>query len=193
MRIYVNPCLLMTSDMLLGHVGQDALNSCMDQYGGFEHNYQSLRIVTNIERVYKNFRGLNLSYEVKGYFEALFKEESFKIRQTWREILKRFRPSLEAQIVNLSDEIAYNNHDLDDGFRANLISLDEILSLDMVRIILRESDISNISDEHILVSEIIRKSISFQIKNLIESQLKELRNMTLNVLLMFDLVRINKL
>ena len=93
-----------------------------------------------------------------------------------REIFKRFRPSLEAQIVNLSDEIAYNNHDLDDGFRANLISLDEmVLSLDMVRIILRESDISNISDEHILVSEIIRKSISFQIKNLIEESVKRIK------------------
>ncbi len=159
-----------------GHVGQDALNSCMDQYGGFEHNYQSLRIVTNIERVYKNFRGLNLSYEVKeGILKHCSKRRALKLGKLGERFLKRFRPSLEAQIVNLSDEIAYNNHDLDDGFRANLISLDEILSLDIVRIILRESDISDISDEHILVSEIIRKSISFQIKNLIEESVKRIK------------------
>ncbi len=159
-----------------GHVGQDALNSCMDQYGGFEHNYQSLRIVTHIERVYKNFRGLNLSYEVReGILKHCSKRRALKLGKLGERFLKRFSPTLEAQIVNLSDEIAYNNHDLDDGFRANLISLDEILSLDIVRIILREPDFSNISDEHILVSEIIRKSISLQIKNLIEESVKRIK------------------
>ena len=159
-----------------GHAGQDALNDCMRNYGGFEHNYQSLRVVDVLEQRYINFMGLNLTFESReGILKHCSKRRALKLGKLGERFLKRFRPSLEAQIVNLSDEIAYNNHDLDDGFRANLISLDEILSLDIVRIILRESDISNISDEHILVSEIIRKSISFQIKNLIEESVKRIK------------------
>lgn len=109
-----------------GHAGQDALNECMRDYGGFEHNLQSLRIVDELEERYAEFNGLNLCFETR---EGILKHCSLRNAQQLGEVGERFirreQPSLEAQVANLADEIAYNNHDLDDGLRAGLISMDD--------------------------------------------------------------------
>lgn len=106
-----------------GHAGQDALNACMKNYGGFEHNLQSLRVVDVLEEHYAAFDGLNLCYETR---EGILKHATKKHAQNLGDIGKRFltkqQPSLEAQLANLADEIAYNNHDVDDGLRSGLIT-----------------------------------------------------------------------
>ena len=108
-----------------GHAGQDALNACMRKFGGFEHNLQSLRVVDELEERYAEFRGLNLTFETR---EGILKHCSARNARTLGELgqrfLKRRQPGLEAQIANLADEIAYNNHDVDDGVRAGLIDVE---------------------------------------------------------------------
>jgi dGTPase len=110
-----------------GHAGQDALNDCMREHGGFEHNLQSLRIVDVLERRYAAFDGLNLCFETR---EGILKHCPQKTAESLGELGERFikqtQPSLEAQICNLADEIAYNNHDIDDGLRSGLLSLDQL-------------------------------------------------------------------
>jgi dGTPase len=110
-----------------GHAGQDALNDCMSGYGGFEHNLQSLRTVDLLEESYADFKGLNLCYETR---EGILKHCSLKNARQLGEVGLRFierrQPGLEAQIANTADEIAYNNHDVDDGLRAGLISLQQL-------------------------------------------------------------------
>lgn len=110
-----------------GHAGQDTLNNCMSEYGGFEHNLQSLRVVDVLEERYGAFDGLNLCFETR---EGILKHASKKHAEKLGEVGKRFlvnqRPSLEAQLANLADEIAYNNHDVDDGLRSGLITLKQL-------------------------------------------------------------------
>jgi dGTPase len=107
-----------------GHAGQDALNACMRRYGGFEHNLQSLRVVDELEERYAEFPGLNLTFECR---EGILKHCSARNARALGELGERFihrqQPSLEAQLANLADEIAYNNHDLDDGIRAGFIDI----------------------------------------------------------------------
>ena len=110
-----------------GHAGQDALNECMQSHGGFEHNLQSLRIVDRLEERYGAFDGLNLMFETR---EGILKHCSPACARELGELGRRFlddrRPSLEAQICNLADEIAYNNHDVDDGLRSGLLTLEQL-------------------------------------------------------------------
>ncbi len=110
-----------------GHAGQDALNACMHDFGGFEHNLQSLRVVDHLEQRYAEFDGLNLTFEVR---EGILKHCSLKNAKSLGDVGARFinkrQPSLEAQVANLADEIAYNNHDVDDGLRSGLITLDQL-------------------------------------------------------------------
>ncbi len=110
-----------------GHAGQDALNDCMRDYGGFEHNLQSLRTVDRLEERYAAFDGLNLCFETR---EGIIKHCSLENARTLGEVGERFLnrtpPSLEAQICNLADEIAYNNHDIDDGLRSGLLTLAQL-------------------------------------------------------------------
>jgi dGTPase len=110
-----------------GHSGQDALNECMRDFGGFEHNLQSLRVVDVLEQRYGGFDGLNLCFETR---EGIIKHCSQANAKTLGELGQRFllkrQPSLEAQLANFADEIAYNNHDVDDGLRSGLITLDQI-------------------------------------------------------------------
>ena len=107
-----------------GHVGQDVLNECMKDYGGFEHNLQSLRVVDHLEEHYGAFDGLNLSFETR---EGILKHCSLNNARQLGELGQRFidktQPSLEAQLTNLADEIAYNNHDIDDGLRSGLLTM----------------------------------------------------------------------
>jgi len=110
-----------------GHTGQDSLNACMRLYGGFEHNLQSLRVVDTLEQRYAAFDGLNLTFETR---EGILKHCSLKNARTLGEVGERFvrkqRPSLEAQTANLADEIAYNNHDVDDGVRSGLLDMEQL-------------------------------------------------------------------
>ncbi len=113
-----------------GHAGQDALNDCMRDYGGFEHNLQSLRVVDQLEDRYASFPGLNLTFETR---EGILKHCSLKHARELGDVGKRFlergQPGLEAQLANIADEIAYNNHDVDDGLRSGLITLEQLSSL----------------------------------------------------------------
>ncbi len=110
-----------------GHAGQDALNACMKDFGGFEHNLQSLRVVDKLEQRYGAFDGLNLTFETR---EGILKHCSLPNAQQLGDVGKRFidkkQPSLEAQLTNLADEIAYNNHDIDDGLRSGLLTVEQM-------------------------------------------------------------------
>lgn len=110
-----------------GHSGQDALDACMKPFGGFEHNLQSLRVVEVLEQRYGAFDGLNLTFETR---EGILKHCSLKIARALGDVGERFlrkeQPSLEAQVANLADEIAYNNHDVDDGLRSGLLRLEAL-------------------------------------------------------------------
>jgi dGTPase len=110
-----------------GHAGQDILNECMRQYGGFEHNLQSLRIVDELEEKYADFNGLNLTFETReGILKHCSSHNAKKLGELGRRFLDKTQPGLEAQITNIADEIAYNNHDVDDGLRAGLISIEQL-------------------------------------------------------------------
>ena len=110
-----------------GHAGQDALNSCMREFGGFEHNLQSLRVVDKLEERYASFNGLNLTFETReGILKHCSAQHARQLGELGRRFLERTQPGLEAQIANLADEIAYNNHDVDDGLRAGLIRLEQL-------------------------------------------------------------------
>ena len=121
-----------------GHAGQDALNACMREHGGFEHNLQSLRVVDLLEERYAEFDGLNLTFEAR---EGILKHCSLSNAEKLGEVGERFldkrQPSLEAQITNLADEIAYNNHDVDDGLRSGLITREQLME---VRLFARHHD-----------------------------------------------------
>ncbi|MGH8397192.1 MAG: deoxyguanosinetriphosphate triphosphohydrolase [Gammaproteobacteria bacterium] len=117
-----------------GHAGQDALNEVMRDYGGFEHNLQSLRVVDRLEEKYADFPGLNLTFETR---EGILKHCSLNNARQLGELGQRFidrrQPGLEAQITNIADEIAYNNHDVDDGLRAGLISVTQLMEIELFR------------------------------------------------------------
>lgn len=114
-----------------GHVGQDVLNDCMKDYGGFEHNLQSLRVVDELEEHYGAFNGLNLMFETR---EGILKHCSLSNARLLGPVAARFidrtQPSLEAQLTNLADEIAYNSHDIDDGLRSGLITIEQLEQVD---------------------------------------------------------------
>ena len=153
-----------------GHAGQDALNDCMKDYGGFEHNLQSLRVVDVLEQRYAAFEGLNICFETR---EGILKHCSLKNAQNLGEIGERFirkmRPSLEAQIANLADEIAYNNHDVDDGLRSGLISIEQLAS---VRIFSRHLDSVKAQYPALvdrrLIHETVRRMINTLVSDLTE-------------------------
>jgi dGTPase len=113
-----------------GHAGQDALNECMREHGGFEHNLQSLRVVDRLEERYASFRGLNLTFETR---EGILKHCSVKhareLGDLGRRFLDRTQAGLEAQLANIADEIAYNNHDVDDGLRSGLVTLEQLAAV----------------------------------------------------------------
>jgi dGTPase len=110
-----------------GHAGQDALHECMKPYGGFEHNLQSLRVVDELEERYGAFNGLNLAFETReGILKHCSVENARKLGEVGERFLQKRQPSLEAQIANLADEIAYNNHDIDDGLRSGLLQLAQL-------------------------------------------------------------------
>lgn len=114
-----------------GHAGQDALNICMEGYGGFEHNLQSLRVVDALEQRYGAFDGLNLMFETReGILKHCSLANAKKLGDIGQRFIDRKQPTLEAQLANLADEIAYNNHDIDDGLRSGLLTIAQLDHID---------------------------------------------------------------
>jgi len=113
-----------------GHSGQDALNECMKAYGGFEHNLQSLRVVDVLEERYAEFPGLNLTFETReGILKHCSPRNALVLGELGQRFLEKKQPGLEAQLVNIADEIAYNNHDVDDGLRSGLLTVEQLCSV----------------------------------------------------------------
>ena len=154
-----------------GHAGQDALNECMREYGGFEHNLQSLRVVDELEERYAAFSGLNLTFECR---EGILKHCSLRHARELGELGERFinrhQPGLEAQIANLADEIAYNNPDVDDGIRAQLLDLSALRTVSMFR---RQHDLVAAEfvglSERRLVHETIRRMINYIVTDFVRT------------------------
>jgi len=115
-----------------GHAGQDTLNECMREHGGFEHNLQSLRVVDFLEQRYAEFDGLNLCFETReGILKHCSPQNARQLGDVGERFLNRAQPTLEAQVANLADEIAYNNHDVDDGLRSGLITLAQLSGVEI--------------------------------------------------------------
>ena len=161
-----------------GHAGQDALNDCMTDFGGFEHNLQSLRIVDHLEERYPEFDGLNLSFETReGILKHCSRRDAEALERAepggvGRRFLDHQQPSLEAQLCNLADEIAYNAHDIDDGVRSGLLTLDQLRELALFDQFREQAlaDHPHLADRHQgrrLLYESIRRMLSSQIYDVI--------------------------
>ena len=167
-----------------GHAGEDALNECMDEHGGFDHNLQTLRVVMFLENKYLKYSGLNLSIET---LEGLLKHngpvEDLDLVDSLIGI-KRFKnminfktyPSLEAQISAISDDIAYNNHDIQDGINANLFKLEELVEINFFKDIYKKyKNKINKQNYKIATYQIIRDSIDLMIKDIIRNTKNNLK------------------
>ncbi len=168
-----------------GHAGEESLNECMEDFGGFDHNIQTLRIVTLLENKYYNFSGLNLSietldglikhngpiYETSKYDEILGKN-IFKARINFSN-----RPSLEAQISSISDDIAYNSHDLEDGLKAGLFKMDDLDEIAVISHIIRKHK-KKLKKAHkeLILRQIIRDIINQMVKDVIINTKKNLKD-----------------
>lgn len=154
-----------------GHAGQAALNRCMADFGGFEHNLQALRIVDRLEQRYPGFPGLNLCWETReGLLKRCSRRQARELGDLGDRFLHRRQPSVEAQLANLADEIAYNHHDLDDGIRGGLLELDQLMEVRLFREAY-EAAASRYPQAGgaILVSEAIRAMINRVVSDLIET------------------------
>ena len=162
------------------HSGEEILNRCMKDYDGFDHNAQTLRILTSLEERYPLFEGLNLTWEtlegvVKHNGPLLNPHIVIKEYNNIHDLELDTFPGLEAQIASLSDDIAYNNHDIDDGFRAGLISLNDLKKIDLFAEIIKEINIEfkNI-DDYMIVKELIRRLIGLMVNDLISNTKKNI-------------------
>jgi dGTPase len=159
-----------------GHAGQDTLNACMRDYGGFEHNLQSLRVVDELEAKYAEFPGLNLMFETReGILKHCSKKNAKELGDVGQRFLERTQPGLEAQLADICDAVAYNNHDVDDGFRAGLIGLEQLREQPLFESQYREvtrryPDL----DDRRLIYEIIRRMINTVVTDLIETTQRNL-------------------
>jgi dGTPase len=159
-----------------GHAGQDTLNACMRDYGGFEHNLQSLRVVDELESKYADFPGLNLMFETReGILKHCSKRNARELGDVGERFLERRQPGLEAQIADISDAIAYNNHDVDDGYRAGLLTLEQLCEQPLFAtqyeaVRARYPDL----EDRRFIYEIIRRMIGTVVNDLIEETQRRL-------------------
>jgi dGTPase len=154
-----------------GHAGQDALNACMKDFGGFEHNLQSLRVVDALEERYGAFDGLNLTFETReGILKHCALANAKKLGDIGRRFIEKKQPTLEAQLANLADEIAYNNHDIDDGLRSGLLTLAQLSDIDFYARHQREveSIFPGITGRR-AINETLRRMINALITDLIQT------------------------
>ena len=164
-----------------GHAGQDALHDCMREQGGFEHNLQSLRVVDELEERYPQFDGLNLTFETReGILKHCSHANALKLEGqepggVARRFLDRTQPSLEAQLCNLADEIAYNAHDIDDGIRSGLITLEQLEAIPLFEDFRLQAlhEHPQLRGRHVLY-ETIRRMLSSQVYDVIDTTRAEL-------------------
>jgi dGTPase len=167
-----------------GHAGQDALNECMRDFGGFEHNLQSLRVVDVLEEHYADFDGLNLTFECReGILKHCSHKNALQLGDVGERFLQRQQPSLEAQLANFADEIAYNNHDVEDGIRAGLITQEQLLGVPLfstyhAEVLARYPALAG----RRLVYEILRRMINHLTTDLIDSSKSRLQHSGVNSL-----------
>ena len=162
------------------HSGEDVLDKCMNSYDGFDHNAQTLRILTTLEERYPLFNGLNLTWET---LEGIAKHNgpledphiSIKNFNKIYDLDLNTFPGLEAQIASLSDDIAYNNHDIDDGFRAGFINLDDLKNIEFLAEIINQISLEfKEIEDHMVVKELIRRLIGLMVDDLITQTKKNL-------------------
>ncbi len=173
-----------------GHTGEEVLNRLMQGHGGFEHNYQSFRVVDELEERYPDFDGLNLSWEVR---EGILKHSSPHDLPTriLDEFLPGIVPSIEAQLINYADEIAYNNHDIDDGLKSGYLTLELLKQID-----LWQRTASNIRQKHPaiddkrLVARTVSSLIGMQIQDICKTTWNNLQHLSINSL--DDLRQVNR-
>jgi dGTPase len=168
-----------------GHAGQDALDACIREAdpssAGFEHNFQSLRVVDLLEERYPAFDGLNLTFETReGILKHCSRRHAMELEAiepggVGRRFIDRTQPSLEAQLCNLADEIAYNAHDIDDGVRSGLIALEPMLELPSLRLVhdAVRGEFPQLSGRRLLF-EIIRRTLSAQVHDVIDTSARHL-------------------
>jgi dGTPase len=159
-----------------GHAGEEALNKCMKGYGGFDHNIQTIRIVTLLENKYYNFKGLNLSFETldglikhNGPIENLIKLNNILGKNFFKNKIDfQKSPTLEAQIASISDDIAYNSHDLEDGLRAKLFKFNDLKHLPILNLILKKhSKKFKLFSQDLVLRQIIREIINTMVEDII--------------------------
>lgn len=159
-----------------GHAGQDALNACMRDFGGFEHNLQSLRVVDDLEAKYADFSGLNLTYETReGILKHCSANNARELGALGERFIERRQPGLEAQLVNIADAIAYNNHDVDDGFRAGLLDLEQLRAQPLFGE--HYDDVHSKYpqlDDRRLIYEVIRRMIGHVVTDLIDQSSRQI-------------------
>jgi len=159
-----------------GHAGQDVLNDCMREYGGFEHNLQSLRVVDELEERYAGFNGLNLCFETReGILKHCSLANARQLGELGRRFIERRQPGLEAQIADLADAIAYNNHDVDDGLRSGLVEAEELRDVALFArhydaVLARYGELPG----RRLVHEVIRRMIHDVVSDLIEESARRI-------------------
>ena len=161
-----------------GHAGQDALNHCMQPWGGFEHNLQSLRVVDELEERYADFPGLNLTYESReGILKHCSRADARELGDIGLRFLTRRQPGLEAQLANIADEIAYNNHDLDDGLRAGLITVEELGEVGLFREHYAPGRRGRKRmSQRVVIHEAVRGMINYVVTDLVETSRTTLRS-----------------
>ncbi len=159
-----------------GHAGQDALHACMKNYGGFEHNLQSLRIVDELEKNYADFSGLNLCFETReGILKHCSLKNAEKLGDVGERFIKKQQASLEAQLTNIADQIAYNNHDIDDGIRSGLLTIEQMRQVDLFsaqydKVMWKYPELTGQRCVH----ETIRRMIGDQVVDLVETSKNKL-------------------
>lgn len=158
-----------------GHSGQDIMNELMKDEGGFEHNHQSLRIVCLLEKRYPHFPGLNLTYEVReGIAKHATPYDSPKVK-----FEKVGQPSLEAQIVDVSDEIAYNSHDLDDGVRSRLVGVDKLMSVNLWAEHYEKTREDCNNDKNVHVRQTVKAILNALVTDLVETTEKNIEDLNI--------------
>ena len=175
-----------------GHAGEDALNDCMKPYGGFDHNIQTVRIVTLLERKYYNFKGINLSLETidglvkhngkvtnQNKFNSMLGKNFFKNKIDYLK-----SPSLEAQIAAISDDIAYNSHDLEDGLRAKLYTIEDLKNIPILtKIITKHKKFIKLKGSELVLRQIIREIINEMVNDIILNTKINLKKEKINSIL----------
>ena len=167
-----------------GHAGEDALNECMSQFGGFDHNIQTVRIITLLENNYYNFKGLNLSIEaidglVKHNGKVLNKKKFDNIlgKNFFNDKINFLKnPSLEAQLASISDDIAYNSHDLEDGLRAKLYTIKDLKNIPVLsKIINKHKKFIKLKSSELILRAIIRDIINEMVNDVIINTKKNIK------------------